>query len=93
VGAAPAASAAWETYSWIGTDAKGVAHGGRTGLPLASIARITENYYREGWQSLRVAPGWILPDADDAVLVAAIEADAETGQRTWWSPEHQPEAG
>jgi hypothetical protein len=61
-----------ETYSWTGTDAKGVAHAGRTGSTAAQIAVITENYYRKGWRSLRVARGWDLPDPDSPDLVAAI---------------------
>jgi hypothetical protein len=93
VSEASAAPGEWETYSWTGTDRHGQAHAGRTGLPLAQIARITGNYYRQGWQSLRVARGWALPDTDTGDLVAAIEP--ETGRRTRWSevPEHQAKAG
>jgi hypothetical protein len=74
-----------ETYSWAGTDANGIAHAGRTGVPLAQIALTTEHHYRQGWRSLRVARGWDLPDADAADLVAAIGPDPETGERIWWA--------
>jgi hypothetical protein len=79
----PAATS--ETYSWAGTDAKGIAHIGRTGYTATQIAVITENYYRKGWRSLRVARGWDLPDAGTADLVAAIGPHPGTGRRTWWA--------
>jgi hypothetical protein len=82
----PAAPAGpFETCSWAGTDAKGVAHTGRTGLTLAQIAQVTENYYRKGWQSLRVFRGWDVPDADTPDLVAMIGPHPETGKRMWWA--------
>lgn len=76
---------AFETFSWTGTDRKGIAHGGRTGLPLEAIARITENYYRKGWRSLRVARGWDMPDGGTADLAAAIGPHPDTGRRVWWA--------
>jgi hypothetical protein len=77
--------AAFETYSWSGTDAKGVAHMGRTGFTLAQIAQVTENYYRQGWQSLRVARSWEVPDAGTPDLVAMIGPHPGTGERVWWA--------
>jgi hypothetical protein len=71
----------FETYSWAGTDKKGVAHTGRTGLTPAQIARVTQHYYRKGWRSLRVVRGWDLPGSAD--LVAAIEPHPDTGRRMW----------
>jgi hypothetical protein len=75
----------FETYSWAGTDRHGVAHMGRTGFTLAQIAQATENYYRKGWRSLRVARGWDVPGADTPDLVAAIGPHPETGKRIWWA--------
>jgi hypothetical protein len=75
----------YETYSWAGTDAKGVAHAGRTGVPLAQIALTAEHHYRQGWRSLRVARGWVLPDAGTPDLVAAIGPHPEAGRRIWWA--------
>jgi hypothetical protein len=77
--------APFETYSWSGTDVEGVAHMGRTGFTPAQIAQVTENYYRQGWQSLRVARGWDVPDAGTPGLVAMIGPHPDTGKRMWWA--------
>jgi len=86
-------AAGYETYSWSGIDAKGVAHAGRTGAPLAQIALTVEHHYKQGWRSLRVARGWDLPDAGTPGLVAAIGPHPGTGRRMWWAegPETVPE--
>jgi hypothetical protein len=78
-----------ETYSWAGVDEHGVAHAGRTGRTIDEIARATEHYYRQGWQSLRVARGWDLPDDPESDLVAQIGPD-HGGGRTWWSEASGP---
>ena len=68
------------TCTWRGINPEGGARGGRSRYNPASVASITENYYRQGWRELTVWMGW-----DETGDVVARIGDGPDGERTWWA--------
>ena len=69
-----------DTCTWRGINPEGGARGGRSRYDAASVAAITENYYRQGWRELTVWMGW----DETGDVVARIGAGPDD-ERTWWA--------
>jgi phage gp46-like protein len=63
--------------NWLGTDKRRVARSGRDDRS-ASAADLTEQLYRQGYQSANVT-------TLDGALVGQVFRDRDTGKRSWWA--------
>jgi hypothetical protein len=70
-------------YRWRGIDRRGTAKSGRTELLPASVAKLVETYWRQGWREFLIVRGEgpVPPVADDPAPVGWICMNE--GRRVW----------